>query len=141
MTNNCEFCDKNIDKQEIFRTDYMKVLCPHRPVIDKHLIIMPINHIETFDQLSGKELLDCLFVIKKIKDAFIGSYKMTGYNLIINNGKKAGQKISHSHIHFFPRFNNEAMSPFKAMENSNREILSDQEIINKVNGLKKDINL
>lgn len=137
MNNACEFCAEGINNQEIFRTDNIKVIYPHHPVVDKHLIIMPINHIETFDQLSEKELLDCLSVIKKVKDVFVELYEMTGYNLIINNGKKAGQTVPHLHIHFFPRFDDEDMSPFKAMENSNREILSDQEIANRANELRK----
>lgn len=113
---NCEFCS-GIANQEIFRNNFIKVITPNRPVVEGHLMIMPIRHVVTFDDLSEDELIQIQRAIITFKKAFNKKGSFAGYNLISNNGKKSGQEILHFHMHFFPRYYDEIASPFTVMNN------------------------
>lgn len=115
---NCDFCSSKIDsKQLVFKGKRMKIIYPIRPVIDAHFLIMPIKHRELFENLNKEESAELIFLIKLIATKLGSSKQLAGYNIISNSGKKAGQEISHTHIHIFCRFHDEAYSPFDVLNN------------------------
>ena len=98
----CIFC--KIAKKEI-KTDIVyddkknlafKDIEPKAPI---HLLIIPKKHI-LVDQVEqhNKELVGELFLVAK-KLAKKKGVSETGYRLIINVGRDAGQTIEHLHLH------------------------------------------
>lgn len=137
----CGFCDKEAEKvQEITRTKCMRVIYPRKPVIKEHLMILPVRHVERVENLNEAETIGLLKIIKRINKCFAKLFKISGFNIIVNSGKKAGQSIPHVHFHFFGRSEKEKISPFKILNNPElykRRELSKKEIKNRIDKIRK----
>ena len=70
-------------------------------------VIIPKNQVETPFELSEREWLDTLSMLKEIKEYLDKKYKPSGYNLGWNVGKDAGQHEAHAHFHIIPRYSDE----------------------------------
>ena len=65
-----------------------------------HILIVPKKHIASINHLEDqdKELIGELFLIAR-EMASKKNVAQTGYRLIFNVGKDAGQTIDHLHLH------------------------------------------
>lgn len=66
-----------------------------------HMLVIPKVHYKSFHQIPKKireELLEHLALVCRFY-----SSKGMAYNLLLNNGKAAGQYVPHSHFHVIPR--------------------------------------
>ena len=97
----CIFC-KIINNEEpsdfVYENDKFIVIKDVNPKAPIHLLIIPkkhihsVNHLEEGDKELIGEMVLCAKKIAKEKD-------LTGYKLLINVGRKAGQTVDHIHIH------------------------------------------
>ena len=126
----CDFCDpKVIVKQKVYEDDLIVVIYPQKPIIFHHLILFPKKHHQLISEMSPEEIVRTNQIIEKIYLNFKNKNNCTGYNLTSNNGgPKVGQTSPHCHFHLFLRFENEAISPFKVMNDPTlKEILTPKE--------------
>lgn len=74
-----------------------KDIIPKAPI---HILIVPIEHIQTVNQVDEKheKILGHLFIAAK-KIAKEHNIDKIGYRLIVNTGPNAGQVVDHLHIH------------------------------------------
>ena len=74
------------------------------PAAPLHLLIIPKKHIDSINYLEerDKELIGELFLTAQ-KIAKEQKVDQTGYRLVINVGKDAGQTVSHLHLHLLGR--------------------------------------
>ena len=93
----CIFCKKHGEKER----DEAKGFKDIHPATEGHFLIMPKRHVERFEELSDKEIIDIKSIIKEL------ALKITDYNIVTSIGKKAGQEINHVHIHFIPRYDDD----------------------------------
>jgi histidine triad (HIT) family protein len=100
----CAFCDEKVLEAQVFyEGDLVLALCTHKPVVDGHCLIIPKRHVERFERLSDKEILEMAHVIKKIDEAVIREFQTISYLLLEKNGKEAGQTVPHVHFHYMPK--------------------------------------
>lgn len=75
------------------------------PFTPGHLLVVPRRHspsISGLDEKVGGKMLD---VARRMTDALQRSeLECQGVNLIVNEGRAAGQIIDHVHLHVIPRF-------------------------------------
>lgn len=106
----CVFCNQFASKKDvehgiIKRFDNTIVILNKYPYNAGHILILPINHVGSLDQLSPQiraELMELINLsVKTVKTAL----KAEGVNVGINIGKAAGAGIpSHLHVHILPRW-------------------------------------
>ena len=74
-----------------------KDIHPKAPV---HILIIPKKHIKTIGHIKSgdRELIGELFLAAK-KIAKMQGVSESGYRLIFNAGKNAGQAVDHLHLH------------------------------------------
>lgn len=65
-------------------------------------MLVPKRHITRFEELDVLEGAELLSLIDKVQDVFKRRYGIADYILLQKNGRKAGQTVSHSHVHAFP---------------------------------------
>lgn len=109
----CLFCDF-VDKKRTFHLSGhpFKILSKTKNTIsflsidipkteDGHVIVIPKNHFNSITDVPPKlmhELIDHVkFVMKRLKKTH------KGCNILLNDGKAAGQTIMHPHFHLIPR--------------------------------------
>jgi len=96
----CKIVQKEIPTEFIYEDEKIVSFKDIQPVAPVHLLIIPKKHIPTVDHLEegDKELIGELFLIAQKIARKIGVSE-SGYRLIINVGKDAGQTVDHLHLH------------------------------------------
>jgi len=75
------------------------------PYNNGHLMISPIRHIGSLEQLNEDEILDLNHLLTRAIKALKISMAPQGFNIGINQGSVAGAGvIDHMHIHLVPRW-------------------------------------
>lgn len=102
MKNNPTVFGKILRKEvetEIVYEDELCIAFPDKaPQAPVHILIIPKVHIEKISDAQPYQeplLGRLLMAANKIAE----QKKLTGYRLVINNGKKAGQTVFHLHVH------------------------------------------
>ena len=68
---------------------------------DGHLLIIPKNHFTYIEDLPKPVLHELIEHVSIVSKALRKIH--SGCNILINDGKSAGQKVMHVHIHIIPR--------------------------------------
>lgn len=96
----CKIIKKEIPSEIVYQDEKIlafKNIAPKAPI---HLLIIPKKHILSVDHLGkeDRELIGELFLVAQ-RLARESKIDKTGYRLIFNVGKDAGQTIPHLHLH------------------------------------------
>lgn len=100
---NCIFCkiiNKETPTEMIYEDVKIVAFEDIEPKAPFHFLIVPKKHIHSVDQLEpeDKELIGKLILVAQ-KIAREKGVAKTGYRLIFNIGKDAGQTVDHLHLH------------------------------------------
>ena len=74
------------------------------PANKGHCLVVPKKHSSTLLEMSDADLIATIKAAKKIARALSLSFGNGSFNIVMNNGKEAGQIVNHAHIHLIPRF-------------------------------------
>ncbi len=100
---NCLFCkiaNKETLAEIVYEDEKVVAFKDIHPKAPLHLLIIPKKHIPSVDHLELKDqrLMGELFLVAQ-KIARTEGVDKTGYRLIFNIGKDAGQTVDHLHLH------------------------------------------
>jgi len=100
---NCLFCkiaNKEVPAEIVYEDEKVVAFKDIHPKAPLHLLIIPKKHIPSVDHLELKDegLIGELFLVAQ-KIARAEGVDKTGYRLIFNIGKDAGQTVDHLHLH------------------------------------------
>lgn len=99
----CPFC--TLPKERIIDCNVSGVVIRDGfPVSDGHTLVIPKRHIGSFFELNEHERYDLFDLIDNAKKVLDTELIPDGFNIGINDGKAAGQTVSHLHIHLIPRY-------------------------------------
>ena len=127
MGENCIFCkiiSNEIPSQKIFEDENTFAFLDINPASKGHALVIPKKHYETLVDVPEEELKQLIVSVKKIAQAILKATKASGFNVLQNNGKVAGQLVNHIHFHVIPRFENDSI---KFSIASNQEDVSELE--------------
>ena len=106
----CPFCA--IPEGEILdENEYAVAVRDGFPVTEGHTLIITKRHVDDYFKLSKEEKVETLDLLEKMKRAIDDKYSPCGYNVGMNIGEAAGQRIQHVHIHLIPRIAGDAVPP------------------------------
>lgn len=96
----CKIISKEIPAEIICEDETMVVFKDIEPKALLHLLIVPKKHVSSINHVEAqdKELMGELFVAAQ-KIAKEQGVSETGYRLIFNVGRDAGQTVNHLHLH------------------------------------------
>lgn len=96
----CRIIAGEIPAALVQRDDRSVVISDINPQAPTHLLVIPLEHIESLDDASQKDealLGHLLRVAAKVANA--AGLAEGGYRTVINNGAGAGQSVFHLHVH------------------------------------------
>ena len=99
----CLFCRVAVGEvpaEFVQRDDRSVVIRDINPQAPTHLLVIPVEHIESLDDASQKDealLGHLLRVAARVANA--AGLAEGGYRVVINNGAGAGQSVFHLHVH------------------------------------------
>ncbi len=107
---NCKFCNIREDIQYDVKNAF--AISDKYPVTKYHTLVIPKRHVESYFDLTVEEHLNCIILLDVVRNTLVKlDNTITGFNIGVNNGKDAGQTISHCHIHLIPRRKNDTENP------------------------------
>jgi ATP adenylyltransferase len=75
------------------------------PYASGHLMVVPVRHVASLEDLSEPEQLDLLAATRRALAALRVAYRPDGFNLGANLGRAAGAGVDgHLHVHVVPRW-------------------------------------
>lgn len=100
---NCLFCkivDRKIPAKLVHSDDMVIAFEDINPQAPTHILIVPTKHISDIQSMQegDRELVGHLFVVAQTIAGTRG-FDKSGYRLVINNGRDAGQAVFHIHLH------------------------------------------
>jgi ATP adenylyltransferase len=105
--NGCIFC-KALSEQDnltLYKGKETLVVMNKFPYINGHILVAPIKHISTLDQLSKSEMGDLLKTVEQSVGILKKVMNPDGFNVGLNLGKVAGAGVEeHLHFHIVPRW-------------------------------------
>ncbi len=108
----CLFCERETDKfNVIIENELFYSAWDNFAVSPGHALIIPKRHIDSFFDLSEKEILQFYDLLLKVKIRISKTHKPDAFNVGINDGIAAGRTIQHLHIHVIPRYNGDVENP------------------------------
>ncbi len=103
MDNNCIFCkiiNRTVPADFVAETNDVIAIKDISPKSELHLLIIPKKHIENVVAFQDEDfdLASSMFRMAVLLSQKFDNAK--DFKLLVNNGKKAGQVIFHTHMHF-----------------------------------------
>ncbi len=96
----CKIIDGKIPGDIVYRDNEIVVFKDIHPLTPTHLLVIPVKHIAALTDLAPTDNVlmgNMIAVANKVaRDERIAD---SGYRLVVNSGKHAGQLVAHLHIH------------------------------------------
>ena len=127
MTDKCIFCDIAAGKLpsfKIYEDDLFIAILDRFPVTVGHTLIIPKFHSQDIFGLCEKEAPQIMPVAQKIAAKMKEALSPSGFNILQNNGRAAGQIIFHYHMHIIPRYDGDGVkiNPMSHKDVSEKEL-------------------
>ncbi len=106
----CKIVAGEIPSSAIYEDENVKVILDIAPAAKGHAILLVKEHAANIFELKP-ELAGRIFaVVPKVAAAIKEELGCDGMNILQNNGVEAGQTVFHLHIHFIPRWKDDAVN-------------------------------
>ena len=99
----CKIASGQIPAAIVYQDDMVVAFLDIGPVSDGHTLVVSKQHIDKFDECTPEFLGQICSRLGRIAGAIQKAVGSDGYNVLCNNGKAAGQVVSHLHFHIIPR--------------------------------------
>jgi len=100
----CKIINKEIPAGIIYEDENVLSFLDIMPANKGHCLVIPKKHYEALLDIPDEDLSELIKAVKKVGKALSLSIGNGAYNVVMNNGKEAGQVVQHAHIHIIPRF-------------------------------------
>lgn len=100
----CKIVRGEIPSKKIYEDRDVIAFLDINPANPGHCLVVPKKHSETVFDTDDEVLGKAITVTKKLAADVKEKLGADGVNIVQNNGRHAGQLVSHIHFHIIPRF-------------------------------------
>ena len=100
----CKIVGGKIPAAKVYEDSRVMSFLDIMPANKGHCLVVPKKHSQTLAEMSDEDLVAIVKAAKKVASALSLSFGNGSFNMVMNNGKEAGQLVNHAHIHLIPRF-------------------------------------
>jgi histidine triad (HIT) family protein len=106
----CQIGRGDVEAAVVLRTDDVIAFLDHRPVFKGHVLIAPLEHVDTLLDLPQSLMQPLLTVAQQVAGALVDALGAQGTFVAINN--VVSQSVPHLHIHVVPRSRGDGLRGF-----------------------------
>ena len=106
----CQISRGDLDAAIVLRTDDVVAFLDHRPVFKGHVLIAPLEHVDTLLDLPQSLMQPLLTTAQLIAGALVDALGAQGTFVAINN--VVSQSVPHLHVHVVPRSRGDGLRGF-----------------------------
>ena len=99
----CKIVRGEIPSATVFENDAVLAFLDINPVSKGHTLVIPKVHYASFAEIPADALAQLGEALRRISTAVTSQLTADGFNILLNNGRAAGQLIDHAHFHLVPR--------------------------------------
>jgi len=106
MEDVCIFCKivrEEIPCEKIWENEDFLAFLDANPVGEGHTLVIPREHFDRLEDLDDIISLGYVKAIIEVGKILMERCKCESFNVVLNNGKSAGQVVGHVHFHLLPR--------------------------------------
>ncbi|MAE42577.1 HIT family protein [Candidatus Woesearchaeota archaeon] len=110
---NCIFCKiikGEIPAAKVYESDKFLAFLDISPCNKGHTLIIPKEHYVSLNEIPNEDGKEFGELQIKLAKSVMEATNAGGFNLLLNDGKVAGQEVMHAHLHIQPRFNTDEFS-------------------------------
>lgn len=101
------------------------------PCADGHTLVIPKKHSDAFVEMPPEDAGNLFKAVNRVSAQILDKMEnITGLTIGMNTYASAGQTVMHTHVHIFPRFENDGGGTTHSIVNSAES--SDPEYIKKI---------
>ncbi len=89
--------------QSVFENEHVLAFLDIRPLADGHTLVIPKQEVAHLDQLAPDVAAELGRALALVARKVVQATGAAGYNVLLNNGRVAGQEVEHVHFHIIPR--------------------------------------
>lgn len=94
----CKIAKKKIPSSVVFEDEKVLAFNDIDPKAPVHILVIPKQHVDSVADLKDTSVVSDLFAVMK-KIAEEKGIDKSGYRIVVNHGKDAGQAVPHLHFH------------------------------------------
>ena len=95
---------KEIPSFTLYEDECCIVIVDINPIFKGHSLVISKESVQSITELSDDTLRNIINIVKRLDKKMRDSIKADAVNVLLNDGKEAGQEIPHVHFHVIPRF-------------------------------------
>lgn len=99
----CKIVRGEIPSSKVFENANILAFLDINPVSKGHTLVIPKAHYASFSEIPADLLTEMGLVLQRVGQAAKSHLGSDGFNVLLNNGRAAGQLIDHAHFHLVPR--------------------------------------
>jgi histidine triad (HIT) family protein len=106
METNCVFCEivSRVRPNTLLEVgQHAVVFLDKNQAARGHLLLVPKQHVSLWYELEEHTAIELAKMSLRWSNILLRAFAPEGYNLLINNGKAAGQEVLHCRMHLTPR--------------------------------------
>ncbi len=106
MPGDCVFCKivrGELPAHKVYEDEKVVAFLDIYPINPGHTLIVPREHYESLHEVPEDTLAAMIKAAARLAPAILKATGATGYNIVVNVGRSAGQEIMHVHLHIIPR--------------------------------------
>ena len=100
----CKIAEGKIPAAKVYEDKKTLAFLDILPANKGHCLVIPRAHSQNLVDMPDEDLIAVMKTAKKVAKAMSLSFGNASFNIVMNNGKEAGQVVFHAHIHLIPRF-------------------------------------
>jgi histidine triad (HIT) family protein len=97
----CQIADGALPAQIVHRDENVVAFLDRAPLMPGHVLVMPVRHIETLDDLPDDLLAPLLGTVRRTSIAVQKALRAEGSFVATNT--RVSQSVAHLHVHVVPR--------------------------------------
>ncbi|MDD2505577.1 MAG: HIT family protein [Bacilli bacterium] len=102
----CEIINENSPSKLLYENEKIKVIMDINPNSNGHLLIIPIKHYTTFEDLDDQILIEIHNTAKLMNKLLTKALNPDGITLVNNYG--INQMVKHYHLHIIPVYKDDS---------------------------------
>ena len=104
-----QIIDRELPANIVYEDEHTLAFLDINPTAKGHTLVIPKEESEDIFKLSEESAKNLILTVKKVSVAVKNAVRAEGVNIIVNNGKSAGQIVPHLHFHIIPRNENDGI--------------------------------
>jgi histidine triad (HIT) family protein len=128
----CKIIAERVPSYKVYEDDAVFAFLDVYPASEGHTLVAPKKHFSRFTDMDAENIALLFEAARKITSAVEKAFSAEGSNIGINNGKVAGQEISHVHVHVIPRKKGDGGRGIKSIVGTEPDTTNLEEIAEKI---------